>query len=484
MFSKILVANRGEIAVRVIRACREMGVRTVAVYSEADRACRHLGMADEAVCIGPGPAAESYLKAERIVAAARLTGAQAIHPGYGFLAEAPAFARACAERGIVFIGPPADAISVLGNKAAARELAGRCGVPVVPGTAARDPHGPSDGGAAVKDLIRGARRIGLPVMVKAAAGGGGKGLRVVREDAGLGPALERAGAEAKAAFGDGSLYVEKLVERPRHVEIQIMADRHGSAVAAVERDCSVQRRHQKLIEESPSPAVTPRTRRRLQEAALRIVKACRYANVGTVEFLLDRDGDFYFMEVNTRLQVEHPVTETVTGLDLVAEQIRLAAGERLSFDQARASEIRCHSIEHRINAEDPDRDFAPCPGRISSLELPAGPGVRVDTHLYAGYTVPTFYDSLLAKLIVGADTRRAAISRALRALGEFRVDGIATTVPFHQRVLRHARFASGDFDTRFADELRMEEPAEAAPPPQSRPRGNWVPGPSGSGAMT
>ena len=452
MFNKILIANRGEIAVRVIRACREMGVRTVAVYSEADRESRHVALSDEAVCIGAPAGRESYLNQERVLSAAKITGAEAIHPGYGFLSENASFAKACADWGVVFIGPTPQAISALGHKMAAKDLANRCGVPLVPGTK----------GLVNDNFMKEADAVGFPVMVKAAAGGGGKGLRLVRERAALAQELERASSEAKAAFGDGAVYIEKFIEHPRHVEIQIAADTRGNVVAMVERDCTVQRRHQKLIEESPSPVVTAKLRREMQQAAIRLAKESRYSNVGTVEFLLDTDGRFYFIEVNTRLQVEHPVTETVTGLDLVVEQIRLDAGERLSFNQDRASEIRCHSIEHRINAEDPDRNFAPCPGLVESLLLPGGPGVRLETHLYAGYTVPSYYDSLLAKLIVGAPDRTSAIERAKRALSEFHIGGLSTTIPFHRKVLAHPRFASGDFDTHFTDQLQKTSTKEAA----------------------
>jgi acetyl-CoA carboxylase biotin carboxylase subunit len=449
MFKKILIANRGEIAVRTIRACREMGIRSVAVYSEADRASRHAGLADEAICIGPGPATDSYLRADRILSAAKMTGAQAVHPGYGFLSENAKFAQACDEKGIAFIGPPHQAITALGDKLGGKDLAEKAGVLAVPGVK----------GAVDSSFLKKAGKIGFPLMVKASAGGGGKGLRVVRDPDKLKGEIERASTEAKASFGDGTVFAEKFIERPRHVEIQLAADKRGNVVACVERDCTVQRRHQKLIEESPSPAVTPEIRTRMQEAAIRLAKACDYFSVGTVEFLLDREGNFYFIEVNTRLQVEHPVTETVTGLDLMTEMISIAAGEKLSFDQARASEIRAHSIENRINAEDPARDFAPCPGTIDELILPAGAGVRVDTHLYQGYTIPTYYDSLLAKLIVGGSDRSAAIARALRALGEFHVkgEGIQTTIPFHREVLAHPDFASGDFDTAFVDRLKKGE---------------------------
>ena len=453
--TKLLIANRGEIAVRVIRACREMGIRSVAVFSEADRESLHVGLADEAVCIGPAHASESYLRADVILAAAKMVGAQAVHPGYGFLAENAGFAAACAERGFVFVGPPAEAIRRLGHKVAARELAIKAGLPVVPGTTGCVEH--DKPGASDKAFHEQAAAIGFPLMVKAAAGGGGKGLRLVREAAVLEKELRAAHTEAKAAFGDGSVYIEKFIEHPRHVEIQIAADSRGTAVALPERDCTVQRRHQKLIEESPSPAVTPETRARMMEAAVKLAKAAGYSNVGTVEFLLDTDGRFYFIEANTRLQVEHPVTEAVTGLDLVREQISLAMGEPLSFDAARAARIHCHSIEHRVNAEDPDRGFAPCPGLIQRLRVPGGPGVRVDTHLYEGYTVPSYYDSLLAKLIVWAPDRAQASRRAARALAEFLIEGVSTTIPFHLKVLADERFRSGRFDTHLAEHLLEAE---------------------------
>jgi acetyl-CoA carboxylase biotin carboxylase subunit len=455
MFDKILIANRSEIAVRVIRACRELGIKSVAVYSEADRASRHVRLADEAVCIGPATALESYLNQERVLAAAKITGADAIHPGYGFLSENADFAEACEKRGITFIGPPSKAIRALGDKLSGKRLAEEANVPCVPGMTL-------DGGRIDEKVIKRCREIGFPIMAKASAGGGGKGLRVVREPEQLKSEVERASAEAKAAFGDGTMFIEKYLERPRHVEIQLAADVHGNVAALVERDCTVQRRHQKLIEESPSPAVTPKIREDMQQAAIRLAKACDYHNVGTVEFLLDTDGSFYFIEVNTRLQVEHPVTEAVVGVDLMQEQIRLAAGEKLSFDQKRASAIHCHAIEHRINAEDPSRGFAPCPGTVDTLIFPAGPGVRVDSHLYAGYTVPSFYDSLLAKLIVTADDRDTCIRRSLRALREMEIEGIETTAPFHERVLREERFQTGEFDTRFADHLQAEDKKLAA----------------------
>jgi acetyl-CoA carboxylase biotin carboxylase subunit len=450
MFKKILIANRSEIAVRVIRACREMGIKTVAVYSEADRESLHAGMADEAVCIGPGPSRLSYLSFEALLGAAKITGADAVHPGYGFLSENADFAQTCADRGLTFIGPKPDAIRKLGHKSTGKALAIEAKVPVVPGTK----------GLVGKDFMKEAEAIGFPVMVKAAAGGGGKGLRLVRRASELEAQLKMAQSEAQAAFNDGSVFIEKLIERPRHVEIQIAADLDGNIVAFPERDCTVQRRHQKLIEESPSPAVSPEIRRLMQEAAVRLAKAGGYTNVGTVEFLYE-DGQFYFIEVNSRLQVEHPVTESVTGLDLLATQIRLAAGEPLAFDQARAGEIRAHAIEHRINAEDPSNDFSPCPGRINSLQLPGGPGIRLDTHIYAGYTVPSYYDSLLAKLIAIAPDRAMAIARARRALDEFRIEGIGTTIAFHKQVLAHPVFQDGRFDTHFIENMKEKKNARA-----------------------
>jgi acetyl-CoA carboxylase biotin carboxylase subunit len=455
MFQKILIANRGEIAVRVIRACRELGIGTVAVYSEADRESLHVRLADVAVCIGPAPAPESYLNVPRIISAAEVTGADAIHPGYGFLSENADFSEVCESCRITFIGPSADQIRAMGDKTNARETMKRAGVPVIPGT-----DGPVDGAEAA---LAGAAQLGFPVMIKAVAGGGGKGMRLARNRDELPDLLRMAEAEARAAFGDGSLYLERYIEGPRHVEIQILGDRHGNLIHLGERDCSVQRRHQKLIEESPSPAVTPELRRAFGEAALAGARSIGYMGVGTMEFLLDRSGHFYFMEMNTRLQVEHPVTEMVTGIDLVAEQIRVAAGEPLSTSQE-GVRFRGHSIECRLNAEDPDHGFRPSPGKVTFLQLPAGPGVRVDSHLYSGYTVPTQYDSLLAKLIVWADTRDRAIARMRRALSELEVEGVKTTAPFHQKVIDHPGFRNGEANTQFLERMQAEEAAAAAAP--------------------
>ncbi|MFI5362371.1 MAG: acetyl/propionyl/methylcrotonyl-CoA carboxylase subunit alpha [Elusimicrobiota bacterium] len=452
MFKKILIANRSEIAVRVIRACREMGIKSVAVYSEADRESRHVAMADEAVCIGPGPSKLSYLDQENVLSAAAITGADAIHPGYGFLSENADFSELCAERGLVFIGPPPSASRKLGFKSAGKAVALAADVPVVPGTK----------GDITTDVSKEVAEIGYPVLIKASAGGGGKGMRIVRAPEELKSQLAAAANEAKASFGDGSVFIEKLLERPRHVEIQIAADKFGSVVAFPERDCTVQRRHQKLVEESPSPALSPAIRREMQEAAIRLAKAAGYSNVGTVEFLF-QDGKFYFIEVNARLQVEHPVTEAVAGVDLMELMIRLAAGEKLPFDQERASQIRCHAIEHRINAEDPDRDFMPCPGRIESLELPGGAGVRVDTHAYAGYTIPSYYDSMIAKIIISAGDRSAALRRSLRALNELKVGGIKTTAGLHAKIVAHPVFMSGNFDTHFIEKTGLLEQKDLAP---------------------
>ncbi len=441
MFPKILIANRGEIAVRIIRACREMGIGTVAVFSEADRGSLHVRYADEAYPVGPAPAAKSYLNVGAILEAAAKSGARAIHPGYGFLAENPAFAALCAEEGFVFIGPPAEAIQRLGSKTSARQLAAAAGVPVVPGTM----QNLSD-----EEAREAALRIGLPVVIKAAAGGGGKGMRVVAGAAELPSAIRAARSEAQSSFGDPAIYVEKYLTAPRHVEMQILADAHGHVVYLGERECSVQRRHQKVIEEAPSPAVTPELRRRIGEAAVALARAGGYVNAGTMEFLLDREGNVYFLEMNSRLQVEHPVTEMVTGLDLVKAQIRIAAGEPLGLRQEDLR-IQGHAIECRIYAEDPFQNFIPSPGVIRGLREPGGPGVRVESGVYEGYEVPVFYDPMISKIIAWGADRTEAVERMRRALAETLVKGIKTTLPFHRWVMADPAFLRGEIDTGYID---------------------------------
>lgn len=442
-FNRVLIANRGEVALRVIRACREMQIETVAVYSEADRDCLHARMADRAVCIGPAPSAQSYLNVANIISAALVTGADAVHPGYGFLAENAGFARACADSGLVFVGPSPEAIDRMGDKAVARATMMAAGVPCVPG---------SEGAVASEDeALRFADEVGYPVLVKAAAGGGGRGMRLAFDPAELTAGLHSARAEAAVAFGDDTVYIEKYLLRPRHIEIQVLADSHGNAVHLFERDCSVQRRHQKLIEESPSPALTPELRQAMGDAALKAVRAVDYLNAGTVEFLLDEDGRFYFMEMNTRVQVEHPVTEAITGVDVIKEQLRIAAGHEMRHPRQENLAIRGHAIEFRINAEDPSQDFRPHPGRIEVWNPPGGFGVRVDSHVYSGYHVPPNYDSLLAKLIVWGETRYEAVNRARRALDEFIVVGIPTTIPFHQAVVENEYFQRGEVYTDFVE---------------------------------
>jgi acetyl-CoA carboxylase biotin carboxylase subunit len=440
MFKKLLIANRGEIAVRIIRACRELGIRTVAVYSEADRASLHVRMADEAFCIGPPPAAESYLNIPNIMSTAELLGVDAIHPGYGFLAENPHFSEICRDVNITFVGPSPEAIAAMGNKAAARQRMKAAGVPVVPG---------SDGPVRTEaEALEVARAVGFPLIVKASAGGGGRGMRVVHTREDLRRALQTAQAEAEAAFGSGEVYLEKYVEEPRHIEVQILADTHHNVIHLGARDCSIQRRHQKLLEECPPPGLRDRFVRALGKAAVRAAHAINYTGAGTVEFLVDRDGHFYFMEMNTRIQVEHPVTEAVTGVDIVAWQIRIAAGERLTLHQGDV-EFRGHAIECRINAEDPRHDFRPAPGTITTFVPPGGPGVRVDTHAYAGYTIPPYYDSLIAKVIAWGTDRAEAIARMRRALQEFEIGGVPTTIPFHLMVLDNAFFRRGEVYTNF-----------------------------------
>jgi acetyl-CoA carboxylase biotin carboxylase subunit len=441
MFRKILIANRGEIAIRVVRACREMGIATVAVFSEADRSSLHVRYAGEAYCIGPAPSAKSYLNMDAILEVAGRTGAEAIHPGYGFLAENPEFARRCEELGVVFIGPPSGAIKALGSKTSARRLAIAAGVPVVPGAS----EDLTDAEVEARAL-----EIGLPVVIKAAAGGGGKGMRVVQAAADLPSAIRAARSEAQSAFGDSAVYLEKYLTAPRHVEMQILADRSGAAIYLGERECSVQRRHQKVIEEAPSPIVDAALRRRMGEAAVRLAQAAGYVNAGTMEFLVDRDRNFYFLEVNTRLQVEHPVTEMVTGLDLVKEQMAIASGEPLRLRQEDL-QLRGAAIECRIYAEDPFQNFVPSPGRILGLREPGGAGVRVESGVYEGYEVPVHYDPLIAKLITWGRDRLEAAHRMRRALMEYIIHGIQTTIPFHQRVMADADFLRGEIDTTFID---------------------------------
>jgi acetyl-CoA carboxylase, biotin carboxylase subunit len=442
MFQKVLIANRGEIALRVIRACKELGIATVAVYSEADRECLHVRFADDDVCIGQAPSRDSYLNISRIIAAAEITGADAIHPGYGFLAENAEFAEIVRTSGIAFIGPTPDQIRQMGDKAAARKLAQQLKVPTVPGS-----PGPVE---SLEDALAVATTIGFPVIIKAAAGGGGKGMRVAVDADAFTQAYNLARQEALAAFGSDQVYIEKYLARPRHIEIQIMGDQHGRVMHVCERDCSVQRRHQKLIEEAPSPALDQKLRDRIGGAAVELARAIGYVGAGTIEFLLDEDGAFYFMEMNTRIQVEHPVTEMCTNFDLVKEQIRVAAGEPLSM-VLHGNRLRGHAIECRVNAEDPARNFQPSPGLISTFHPPGGPGVRVDTHIYAGYTVPPYYDSLLAKVIVHGNDRDEAIARMRQALDSFIIEGVRTTIPFLGRVMRHPDFVAGQIDTKFLE---------------------------------
>jgi len=451
MFHKILIANRGEIALRVIRACREMGIRTVIAHSTADADSLPVRLADESVCIGPPEARLSYLNIPSIISAAAITDSEAIHPGYGLLAENPAFAEICRACGITFIGPSPEAIRLMGDKAQAREMAKHAGAPVVPG---------SEGPLAVVDEAQAlADSIGYPVIVKATAGGGGRGMRIVREREALARAYATCQAEAGAAFGSSELYLEKFVEEARHVEVQVLGDRNGMRLHLGERDCSVQRRHQKLLEEAPAPALLPETRAGLYKAALAVANSVNYASAGTVEFLVDRADRFYFIEMNTRIQVEHPVTEMITGIDLVREQIRVAAGEPPSFVM-NGNRLRGHAIECRVNAEDPARNFQPSPGTITAYHPPGGPGVRVDTHIYAGYTVPPFYDSLLAKVIVHGNSRAEALARMRQALDSFIIEGVTTTIPFLSRVMRHPDFIAGRVDTKFLE----REPQLLQPP--------------------
>jgi acetyl-CoA carboxylase biotin carboxylase subunit len=443
LFNKILIANRGEIAVRIIRTCRELGIKTVAVYSEADRESLHVKLADEAICIGGYQPVQSYLNISNIISAAQTKGAEAIHPGYGFLAENPTFAKVCEEQGIKFIGPSAKAIITMGAKATARSLMTQAGVPVVPG---------SPGLISGEDIELSAEEIGYPVMIKASAGGGGRGMRLAMDSSQLENAIQMARQEAEAAFGDGSLYLEKYISQPRHVEFQIIADEHGNVVHLGERDCTLQRKHQKLVEETPCPALTPELRAKMGADAVQAAQAANYAGAGTVEFLLDKDGNYYFIEMNTRIQVEHPVTELVTGIDLVAETIKVAAGEKLAFRQDDIVQ-QGTAIECRINAEDPENGFCPSPGLISNYLPPGGMGVRVDSGVYPGCKVSPHYDSLIAKLIIWGRSRQEAILRMERALSEYRIDGIKTTIPFLRYLMGDEDFRSGRVDTSFVNSL-------------------------------
>jgi len=442
MFTKILIANRGEIAVRIARACSELGIGTVAVYSDADADAMHVKIADEAVNIGPALSRKSYLSIDNILQAAKETGAQAIHPGYGFLSENENFAQRCSENDIVFIGPPPETVAMAGNKSRARKVLSELDIPIIPG---------SEGVASsVENAIETAEGIGYPVIIKASGGGGGRGMRIANDGSELSEAFAIAAGEARAAFGNPDLYIEKYIHKPRHIEIQILADRHGNVIHLGERECSIQKRYQKLNEESPSPFVDSDLRQRMGRTAVRVAQAIGYENAGTMEFLVDKDKRFYFMEVNARVQVEHPVTETVTKIDIVQEQIRIAAGEPLAFGQ---EDIRVDgwAIECRINAADPDNDFMPSPGKIESLSIPSGPGVRVDTHVYDQYTISPFYDSLIGKLIVWGPDRQNAITGLKKALAEFKIEGIKVTTPFHQRVVEHKDFRDGAFDTHFLE---------------------------------
>lgn len=444
MFHKILIANRGEIAVRIIRACREMGIATVAVYSEADQDAMHVMLADEAVCIGPAKSSDSYLNMSNIIGATILTGAAAIHPGFGFLSENATFARMCEDCNIKFIGPTADMIEHMGDKAEARKTVESVGVPVVPGT--------KDIISSVEEGIREAKRIGYPIMIKASAGGGGKGMRIAENEESFEAMFMAAKQEAKAAFGDDSIYLEKFIRNPKHVEIQLVADQHGNIVYLGERDCSLQRKNQKVLEESPCKLINDELRKRMGEAAIKVAKAVQYESLGTIEFLLDHDQNFYFMEMNTRIQVEHPVTEMVTGIDLVKEQIRIAAGETLSMNQEDVC-LKGHAIECRINAENPEKGFRPCPGKIESVLLPGGFGVRVDTAIYSGYKLPAVYDSMIAKIIVHGKDRDEAICKMRRALEELVIDGIDNNIEFEYTLLNHPEFIKGTFDTGFIERL-------------------------------
>ncbi|MCP4653525.1 MAG: acetyl-CoA carboxylase biotin carboxylase subunit [Candidatus Omnitrophica bacterium] len=448
MISKVLVANRGEVAIRIIRACKELGIKTVAVYSQADKNSLHLEFADEAVCIGKAPSSESYLNTSSIISAAEITDSDAIHPGYGFLAENASFAEICESCGLNFIGPSPESIRMMGDKIKAKENMRKAGLPLIPG---------SKGAVKSKDsALAIAKKIGYPLIVKAKAGGGGKGMRICHSDVRLVNALMTAQTEAQAAFGDSEIYMEKFIENPRHIEIQIAADNYGNVIHLGERDCSIQRRHQKIIEETPSPALNSKSRRKLGELCMKAVKAIGYHSVGTIEFLMDSKGAFYFMEMNTRIQVEHPISEEVTGIDLMKTQILIAAGEKLKIKQDDVK-FKGASIECRINAEDPDNNFMPCPGTIEFCYIPGGPGVRVDTHIYSGYRIPPFYDSLIAKLITKGKTRKDALTKMSRALDEFLIEPVKTTVPFCRDVINDPDFKRGDYNTGFLEKFLDRE---------------------------
>jgi len=444
MFKKILIANRGEIALRIIRTCKEMSIKTVAVYSKADTDSLHVRFADEAVCIGPAPSSESYLKIPNIIAAAEITNSDAIHPGYGFLAENANFSKICSENNIKFIGASPEMIDGMGDKASAKETMKKAGVPTIPGSIGIIPNFNSCQKLALK--------IGYPVMLKATAGGGGKGMRLVWKEENLEDAWNSARQESKAAFGNDGMYLEKFIEDPRHIEIQIIGDNKGKAAHLSERDCSIQRRHQKLAEETPSPFMTKKLRQEMGDAAIKAAEAVKYEGVGTVEFLVDKHRDFYFMEMNTRIQVEHPITEEVIDYDLIKEQIKVAAGVEIS---GKNHEPKLHAIECRINAEDPENDFRPCPGLITNFHAPGGHGIRIDTHVYANYMIPPFYDSMIAKVITVAQTREEAISKMERALDEFIIDGVKTTIPFHQKLMKDENFRAGNYTTKFMETFEM-----------------------------
>ena len=444
MIQKVLIANRGEIALRIVRACREMGIKTLAVYSETDVQSLHVQLADEAICIGQAKSSDSYLRADRIISAAEIADVDAIHPGYGFLSENAKFAEQCESCNIKFIGPKSKSIKIMGDKAVARDTVAKAGVPTVPGS-----EGPVE---SESEAIKAARSIGYPVIIKAVAGGGGRGMRIAHNDVSFAKEFDIARAEAEKAFNNGSVYLEKYIEQPRHIEFQILGDSHGKIIHLGERDCSVQRRHQKLIEESPSPFLTSDLRKKIGKAAIRAAEAAEYENAGTIEFLVDPKGRFYFIEMNTRIQVEHPVTEEVTGIDLIKQQIRIANGEKLGFDQGDIKWEK-HAIECRINAEDPARNFAPSPGTIGLYYSPGGPGVRVDSHIYSGYTIPPYYDSMIGKLICSGKTRKEALERTYRALSEYLIRGIKTTIPLHKAIMADPVFIEGKATTSYMEEF-------------------------------